>query len=47
MNKYLKGFLIAASVGVVGFLSYAAYDIYQHIGMKGVLNLIDFLLHGK
>jgi len=47
MKKYIKLFLKVSGIGVVGFLAYAAYDIYSHIGMEGVLNLIDFLLHGK
>jgi len=47
MNKYVKVFLVTAVVLGLGFLTYAAYDVYQNIGMEGVTNLIDFILHGK
>ncbi len=47
MNKYVKGFLTVLRIGVLGFLAYAAYDIYRHIGMEGILNLFDFLINGK
>jgi len=47
MNKYLKKFLIAVGILSLGFISFAAYDIYDHIGIEGVLNLFDFLIHGK
>ena len=47
MNKYLKGMLITVGDDLVGFLSYAAYDIYRYLGPEGVANLFDFLIHGK
>jgi len=47
MNKYIKGFITAVGLSILGFLAYAAYDIYSHIGWEGVLNLIDFIVHGK
>jgi len=47
MNKYVKGFLTVVGVGVLGFLSYAFYDIYLHMGIDEIINLFDFLIHGK
>jgi len=47
MNKYIKIFLNVVALTIFGFIAYVAYDFSKYVSMEDVLNLIDFIIHGK